>query len=167
MQLLLNNLQTVIDELNKLKSTQEANIQSKEVLCSEKQQEIQDLQKKLNAALDALENTTLKELNKVQTKLQTSLERIVDNCKRLKDDLQSLSEAVNGVRFKSKKKIEFIACIKCLDKIQESESYLKENPVKVESLIIFQANADIEQFLSTQPSLGMIVDSMQSQTLQM
>ncbi|XP_052232901.1 uncharacterized protein LOC127845790 isoform X2 [Dreissena polymorpha] len=161
MQQLSNNLQTIVGELNKFKSKQEASIQSVEVSCNEKLQEIKDIRKKLNAALDALENTTLKELDEIRTTLQTSLKKDNDNCIKLKDDLQKLIEAVNGLCDKSKKELEFIASRKCLDKIQESESYLKENPVKVQSFI-FHANADIEQYLSKQSSLGKIVDSMPS-----
>ncbi|KAH3739636.1 hypothetical protein DPMN_046290 [Dreissena polymorpha] len=166
MRQLLNNLQTIVDKLNKFKSKQEASIQSVEVSCNEKLQEIKNLRKKLNATLDELENTTLKELDEIRTPMLTSLKKDVDKCIKLKDDLQTLSEAVNGLCDKSKKEIEFIASRKCLDKIQESESYLKENHVKVHS-IIFQANTDIEQYLSKQSSLGMIADSIQSLTLKM
>ncbi|XP_052235312.1 uncharacterized protein LOC127847442 isoform X2 [Dreissena polymorpha] len=167
MRQLSNNLQTIVDELNKLKSKQEASIQSVEVSCNAKLQEIQDMRKKLNAALDVLENTTLKELDENRTTMQTSLKKDVENCSRLKDDLQKLSEAVNGLCDKSKKELEFIASRKCLDKIQESESYLKENRVNVQSSMIFKANTDIEQYLSKHSSLGRILDSMQSLTLKM
>ncbi|XP_052275433.1 uncharacterized protein LOC127874836 isoform X1 [Dreissena polymorpha] len=162
MQQLSNKLQTIVDELNKFKIKQEASIQSVEVSCNQKLLEIQDLRKKLNAALDRLENTTLKELDEIRTTMLTSLKNDVDTCIKLKDDLKTLIKAVNGLCDKSKKEIEFIASRKCLDKIQESESYLKENHVKVQSLMIFQANADMEQCLSKQSSLGKIVDSMQS-----
>ncbi|KAH3840079.1 hypothetical protein DPMN_113521 [Dreissena polymorpha] len=157
MQRLSNNLQTIVNELNKFKSTQEASIQNLEVSCTQKLQEMRDQRKKLNAALDAIEKTTLKELDDIRTTLTTSLKKDVDNCRRLKDDLQTLSEAVNGLCYKSTKEIEFIAIRKCKDKIHESESYLKENHVKVQSLMIFQANTDIEQYLSKQTSLGKIV----------
>ncbi|XP_052265753.1 uncharacterized protein LOC127868161 [Dreissena polymorpha] len=63
--------------------------------------------------------------------------------------------------------MEFIASRKCLDKIHESKTYLRENPVKVQSSLIFQANTDIELYLSQKSSLGRIVDSMQYLTLKM
>ncbi|KAH3840080.1 hypothetical protein DPMN_113522 [Dreissena polymorpha] len=167
MQQLSKDLQTIIDELNKLKNTREASIQSVEVSCSGKLQEIRDLRKKLNASLDALENTALTEMADIRTRIKTSLKKDVDNCSRLKDDLQTLSEAVNSLCYKSEKDIKFIANRKCLDKIQKVESYLKENIKKVQSSIIFQANTDIEQYLSKQSSLGWIVDSMQFLKLKM
>ncbi|XP_052221852.1 uncharacterized protein LOC127838265 [Dreissena polymorpha] len=165
MQQLSNNLHTILDDINMSQKTKEAMIQSLEVSWSEKLQEIREHRKKLNTALDELENATLKELDDIRTTLQTALKKDVDNCNRLKDELKQLSEAVNALCDKSKKDIEFIASRKCLDKINESESYLKENHRKLQSSIIFTTNTDIEKYLSQQASLGKIVDSMQSLTL--
>ncbi|KAH3792050.1 hypothetical protein DPMN_145539 [Dreissena polymorpha] len=165
MQQLSSKIQAILAELTKLTKTQEASIQSIEGSYIEKVQEIRELREKLNAALDKLEITTLKELDEIRTILLTSLKKDVDNCGRLKDELQQLGEAVQGLHDKNKKEMEFITSIKCQDKIQESESYLKENPVKVKSLIIFKANISIEQYLSQQTSLGRIIDSMESLSL--
>ncbi|XP_052253921.1 uncharacterized protein LOC127860121 isoform X1 [Dreissena polymorpha] len=166
MQQLSNNLQTIVKELKEFKSKQKASLQSIEKSCNEKLQEINDLRKKLNAALDALEKTTLKELDKIKTTMLTSKNNDLDNCRRMKDDLHTLGEAVNCLCDKSEKEMEFIASKICLEKIQESESYLKENTVKVQSSIVFQANTDIEQYLSKWSCLGRIVDIMQSFTVQ-
>ncbi|KAH3801109.1 hypothetical protein DPMN_154754 [Dreissena polymorpha] len=161
------NLQTILDELNKFKSTQEASIQYVDVSYSEKLQEIQDLRNKLNAALDVQEKTTMKELDEIRSTLQTTLKNDLDNCSRLKDELKQISEAVNVLYDKGKKEIEFIAYIKCLEKIQESKTYLKKNRVDVQSSIIFKANIAFEKYLFEQERLGMIVDSMQSLRLKM
>ncbi|KAH3782183.1 hypothetical protein DPMN_160095 [Dreissena polymorpha] len=165
MQQLSSNLQTILDELNKFKSSPDVSIKSIEVSYSEKLQEIRNQRKKLNAALDALENTTLAELNELRTTLQAALKKDVDNCNRLKDELKQLSEAVEGLCDKSKNELEFLASRKCLYKIQESDSYLKENPVKMQSSIMFRSNIDIEKYLSQQTSLGKFVESKQSLTL--
>ncbi|KAH3850779.1 hypothetical protein DPMN_093252 [Dreissena polymorpha] len=162
---LSNKIQTILAELNKFKTLQEASIVSVEGSYNEKLLEIRELRKKLNAALNELENTTLIQLEEIRTKLKTSLKKDVENCSRLKNDLQQLSEAAQGLCDKSKKDIEFIASIKCQEKIQESETFLKENPVKVQSSIIFQGNFDIQQYLSQQSSLGRIVDSNPDQVL--
>ncbi|XP_052219463.1 uncharacterized protein LOC127836865 [Dreissena polymorpha] len=164
---LLNSLETILNELNKLKSTQESSIQSVEESYGKQLQEIGDMRKKLNASLDALEIATKKELDEIRTTLQTALKKDVDKCSKLKDELKQLSEAVNVLCDKSNKEIKFIASRKCLDKIQESESYLKKKSVKVQNSIIFKANSDIEKYLSQQASLGRIVDSLQSLTLNM
>ncbi|KAH3750080.1 uncharacterized protein LOC127848532 [Dreissena polymorpha] len=157
-----NKIQTILAELNKCKKTQEGTILSVEGSYSERLQEITEMRKKLNAALDKLENATLKELEEIRTKLQTALKKDVDNCSRLKDELHRLGEAVKGIGDQSKTEIEFIAGRKCLDKIQESVSYLKENPVKVQTSTIFKANTEILQYLSKQSGLGRTVDSKQS-----
>ncbi|KAH3776940.1 uncharacterized protein LOC127843632 [Dreissena polymorpha] len=127
-----------------------------EVSYNETLQEIRDMRDKLNAYLDELENATLKELDKIRTRFQTSLKKDVDICSRLKDELQELGEAVQGLCDKSKKEMEFIAGWKCLDKIQECETYLKESPVKIPSSMNFKANIDIEQYLSKMSGLGSI-----------
>ncbi|KAH3749055.1 hypothetical protein DPMN_183545 [Dreissena polymorpha] len=139
------------------KSTQEASIQFLEVSYTERLQEIQDMRNKLNATLDELENTTIKELDETRTTLQKSLKNNIDKCSRLKDELQQLGEAVQSLYEKSKKDIEFIASRKCLDKIQESETYLKKNPVKDQTFMIFHADIDIEQYLSKKSGLGRVL----------
>ena len=115
--------------------------------------------------MDELENTSLKELDEIRSTFQTHLKENVDNCSRLKDELQQLEVAGQGIGDKSNKEIEFIARMKCLDKIQVSKEYLQKNPVEVQSSIIFQANMDIEKYLSQQASLGRVLESMQSLTL--
>ncbi|KAH3866958.1 hypothetical protein DPMN_030082 [Dreissena polymorpha] len=120
MQQLSNNLKSILNELSKFKKTQEASIHIVEVSLSEKLQEIKDLRQKLNAALDMLENTTLKELDDFGAAWQTSLKSDIDNSSRLTDELQQFSEAVQDLGNKSKKEIEFIASRKCLNKIRES-----------------------------------------------
>ncbi|KAH3796926.1 E3 ubiquitin-protein ligase TRIM33-like [Dreissena polymorpha] len=161
MQQLSINLHTILDELNKFKCRQDASIQSVEASWSEKLKEIKDLRNKLNADLDELENKTLKELDEIRVTLQTSLKEDVDNYSRLEDEFQALSDAVHVLCDKSEKEVEFIASRKCLDKIQEYESYLKKmkkNPVKLNSPIIFMANGDIQNNLSQQTSLGRIIN---------
>ncbi|KAH3792039.1 hypothetical protein DPMN_145528 [Dreissena polymorpha] len=153
---LLINLHSILGEINEFKSSQEASIQFVEASYNEKMQEIREQRKKLNAALDELENATLKELDEIRTTLQTSLKKDMAYCNRLKDELKQLSEAVNVLCEKSKKEMEFIASRKSLDKLQESKTYLKENPVKLQSSIMYKANIDIERFLSQHESLGRI-----------
>ncbi|KAH3710582.1 uncharacterized protein LOC127858404 [Dreissena polymorpha] len=162
MQQLSNKIQTILDKLNKFKRIQEASIQSVEGSYGEKLEEIRELRTQLNAALDEQENTTMKEMDEIRLTLQASLQKDIDNCSRLKDELQQLGEAVQGLHNARKKETEFIASRKFLDKIQECESFLKENTCMAGRSIIFQANTDIVQYLSKQSSLGRVVDSMQS-----
>ncbi|KAH3869813.1 transcription intermediary factor 1-beta-like [Dreissena polymorpha] len=157
MKQLSNKIQATLAELNMYKRTQEISINFVEESCNEKLQEIRELGKKLNADLDRLENSTLQELDEIKTALQTTLKKDIANCRRLKDELQHLREAVEDLCDKSRKNIEFIASRKCFDKIHEFESYLKENPVKVQSQMIFQTNIDLVQYLTKQSCLGRIL----------
>ncbi|KAH3749852.1 hypothetical protein DPMN_184367 [Dreissena polymorpha] len=162
---LSNRIQVIIADLNTLNRSIETDIHLVEGSYSEKLQEIREVRKKLNAALDCLEKSTLKELDTIRTTLQTALKEDVDNCSRLKDELQQLSDAVQDLCGKSKKDIEFIASSKCLDKILESESYLKENTAKIQSFMIFKANIKLDQFLTKQSSLGRICTLNPNQVL--
>ncbi|KAH3876891.1 hypothetical protein DPMN_000742 [Dreissena polymorpha] len=157
MQQLSINLRTILDQLKMFESTREAIIQSVEESCSEKLQEIRDMRKQLNATLDKLENATLKELDEIRSTLQASLKRDIENCSKLKDELHQLGGAIFSLSEKSKKEIEFIASMKCREKIQESETYLKETPVKGLSSIQLQSDIDIEKYLSNKCGLGRIV----------
>ncbi|KAH3749292.1 uncharacterized protein LOC127846946 [Dreissena polymorpha] len=154
---LSNKIQIILAELNKFKRSQDASIHFVEGSYSEKLKEIREVRTKFNSYLDGLENSTLQELDKIRATLQTSLKQDVDNCSRLKDELKQLKEAVQSLCDKSKKVIEYIANRKCMDKILECESYLKDNSGKLQSSIIFQANIDIDQYLTKQSSLGKIL----------
>ncbi|KAH3802568.1 hypothetical protein DPMN_156246 [Dreissena polymorpha] len=111
-------------QLEIFESSQEASIQFVDISYSEKLQEIREMRKNLNAFLDKLEQSTLKELNDKRTTLQTSLKKDIENCRILKDELRHLGEAVHSLGVKSKKDIEFIASWKFMEKNNESETYL-------------------------------------------
>ena len=140
----------------------EATIQSVESSYKQRLQEVSDVRHKLNAALDQLEKATLKELDNMGAALQASLKIDVDNCNKLKDKLKQLSEAVQDHADRSKAELSFIVERKCMDKILESEVYLKEKTVKVDSSISFQANTEIEQCLTNYLSLGTCLQITQS-----
>ncbi|XP_052237117.1 uncharacterized protein LOC127848606 [Dreissena polymorpha] len=158
---------TILEELKQLGISKEDNITSVEDSFSERLQEIRDVRQILNVALDELEKTTLQELEDMRTAVQDSLQADVDKCNRLKDDLKQLHEAVHDLIDKRKEELSFIAGRKCLDKIHESDKYLKENSVNIEIPIMFQANIDIEKFLVKHLSLGKIVKGRQSLALKL
>ncbi|XP_052267329.1 uncharacterized protein LOC127869077 [Dreissena polymorpha] len=151
---LTDKIETILDELKQLHSTQEATIQSVESSYKQRLQEVSDVRHKLNAALDQLEKATLKELEDMRTALQASLKIDVDNCNRLEDELEQLSDTVRDLADRSKAELSFIVERKCMDTILESKVYLKEKAVKVYSSISFLANTEIEQLLTKQLSLG-------------
>ncbi|KAH3806106.1 uncharacterized protein LOC127834645 [Dreissena polymorpha] len=159
---LADKIQTILDELQQFNSKREATIQSVESSYNQSLHEVRDVRHKLNAALDELEKATLKELDDMRTALQASLSKDVDNSNNLKDELTQLSEAVHHLENRSKAELSFIVERKGLGKILESEVYLKENTVKVDSSISFQANREILHFLSKQLSLGKFIQRTES-----
>ncbi|KAH3892483.1 hypothetical protein DPMN_016601 [Dreissena polymorpha] len=94
--------------------------------------------------------------------LQASLKIDVDNCNKLKGSLKQLSDAVQALAYRGKAELSFKVERKGLDKILESEVFLKENTVQVDSTISFLANTEIEQFLTKQLSLGKFLKRTQS-----
>ncbi|XP_052254120.1 uncharacterized protein LOC127860229 [Dreissena polymorpha] len=101
-----------------------------------------------------LEKKTLNEMKDTLTKLQASLKSDVDKCATLRDELKQLGDAIQDIRDKGKQELSLIAKIKCHDKILQFERYEKKNFVQVKSLINFQPNTDIVQYLSKLSSLG-------------
>ncbi|XP_052267267.1 uncharacterized protein LOC127869044 [Dreissena polymorpha] len=104
-----------------------------------------------------MEKTTMKELDDEMTSLKASVKTDMDNCIQLKNELTQLSDALKEIVDKSKAELLFVASKKCLEKIKHSETYLKENSVQIKSSLTFQANRDIQQYLSKLSGLGRIL----------
>ncbi|KAH3750231.1 hypothetical protein DPMN_184750 [Dreissena polymorpha] len=104
-----------------------------------------------------MEKTTLKELEDKMMSLKASVNTNAENCSKLQTELKQLSDAIHDIVDKSKAELSFIASKKCLEKINQSETYLIENLVRVESSLTFQADSDFQQHLSTLSGLGRIV----------
>ncbi|KAH3718293.1 hypothetical protein DPMN_061096 [Dreissena polymorpha] len=123
-------------------------MQSLQVSYNEELHELRKTRKKINTLFDEIENTTLKELDDKMTRLKVSLNNDMENCNKLKNELNRLSNAIENIIDKGKAELIFIASKKCLQKIKESETYLNENSVQVERILAFQANSDVQQYLS-------------------
>ncbi|KAH3873550.1 hypothetical protein DPMN_036788 [Dreissena polymorpha] len=116
--------------------------------------EIRDTRQTINIILDKIEKNTIQELDDKMTSLKASIKTDLDNCIKLKNELKQLSGAINDIIDKGKAELTFIASKKCLEKIYHSETYLKENSVQVESSLTFQADSDVQQYLSKLSGLG-------------
>ncbi|KAH3718406.1 hypothetical protein DPMN_061210 [Dreissena polymorpha] len=122
---------------------------------------IHDTRQKINTILDEIEKNTVKELDDKMTILKASIKTDVDNCSKVNNELNRLSDAMHDILDKGKVELLFIASKKCLEKVKQSETYLKENSVKVESSLSFKANSDVQRYLSKLSGLGRIVLSSQ------
>ncbi|KAH3738397.1 hypothetical protein DPMN_045030 [Dreissena polymorpha] len=97
------------------------------------------------------------------TSLKASLKTDLDNSSKFKNELKQLSDAIHDIINEGKAELSFIASKKCLDKIKQSETYMEEYAVQEESLLTFQADIDIEQFVSKLSGQGTIVLSYPDQ----
>ncbi|KAH3768151.1 hypothetical protein DPMN_169363 [Dreissena polymorpha] len=132
-------------------------MQSVQVSYSKQLHKVRQTRQTINTILDKIEKNTIKELDDKMTTLKASLKTDMDNCSKLKNELKQLSDAIHDIVDKGKSELIFIASKKCLEKIRQSETYLRENSVQLERLLTFQADIDIEQFFSTLSCLGKIV----------
>ncbi|KAH3898402.1 hypothetical protein DPMN_022632 [Dreissena polymorpha] len=150
-------IKTILKELKNLHNTKQTIFQAVEGSYSKRLQEVRDVRQKINSALDKLEMATLKELDDVRTSLQADLKTDVENYNKLMDDLELLSEAVQELADRRIGEMAFIASRKCLDKIKESQVYLKKTSLKFDNSIASKANTDIEQYLNKQFGIGKIL----------
>ncbi|KAH3716710.1 hypothetical protein DPMN_059438 [Dreissena polymorpha] len=111
----------------------------------------------MNIILDKIEKNTIQELDDKMTSLKASIKTDLDICIKLKNELKQLSGAINDIIDKGKAELTFIASKKCLKQVKQSETYLKGNSVQVESSLTFQADSDVQQYLSILSGLGKIV----------
>ncbi|XP_052211973.1 uncharacterized protein LOC127831032 isoform X1 [Dreissena polymorpha] len=154
LQLLARNILTILKEIKKLQNYWDTNMQSLQVSYDKQLHEIHKTRKKINSILDKIEKNTMKELDDKLTNLKASVKTDTDNCSKLKNDLEQLSGAIHDVVDKGKVELSFIASKKCLEKMYHSVTYLKENSVQVESSLTFQADSDVQQYLSKLSGLG-------------
>ncbi|KAH3718072.1 hypothetical protein DPMN_060870 [Dreissena polymorpha] len=99
----------------------------------------------------------MKELDDKLASLKASVKTDADNCSKLKNELKQLNDAIHDIVDKGKAELTFIASKKCMEKIEQSETYLMQNSFQVESSLTFQADRDFQQYLSKLSGLGKIV----------
>ncbi|KAH3749141.1 hypothetical protein DPMN_183632 [Dreissena polymorpha] len=152
--------------MRKLQGNQEASLQYMQNSFDEQLQKIHETRRKINAALDTIEQKTLNEMKETLTKLQASCKDDVDKCISLQDELKQLRDAIQDISDKSKLDLSFIATRKCKDKIQQCETFLKKNSLGNTFYITFQPNSDIVQYLSKLSGLEKIEHSIQTLLIQ-
>ncbi|KAH3750190.1 hypothetical protein DPMN_184709 [Dreissena polymorpha] len=157
LQQISRKIQTVLEDLEELQNYWDTNMQSLQVSFNKQLHEIRDTRQKINAILDKIEQNTIKELEDKMTSLRASVKTNVDNCSKLQNKLKRLSDTMHEIVDKGKAELSFIASKKCLEKNKQSEAYLIENLVQVESSLTFQVDSDFQQYLSKLSGLGRIV----------
>ncbi|XP_052245445.1 uncharacterized protein LOC127854442 [Dreissena polymorpha] len=157
LQQLSRKIQTILEEVKKLENHRNTNMLTLQALYDKLLDEICDTRQTINIILDKIEKNTIQELDDKMTSLKASIKTDLDNCIKLKNELKQLSGAINDIIDKGKSELTFIASKKCLEQVKQSETYLKENSVQVESSLRFLANSDVQQYLSKLSGLEKIV----------
>ncbi|XP_052256838.1 uncharacterized protein LOC127862015 [Dreissena polymorpha] len=157
LQQLSRNIQTILEEVKKLENHWNTNMLTLQASYDKLLDEIRDTRQTINIILDKIEKNTVQELDDKMTSLKAPIKTDLDNCIKLKNELKQLSGAINDIIDKGKAELTFIASKKCLEQVKQSETYLKENSVQVESSLTFQADSDVQQYLSKLSGLGKIV----------
>ncbi|XP_052247478.1 uncharacterized protein LOC127855727 [Dreissena polymorpha] len=157
LQQLSGKIQSILEEIKKLQNYWDTNMQSLQASYDKQLYVIHDTRKKTNSILDNIEKNTMKELDDKLASLKASVKTDADNCSKLKNELKQLNDAIQDIVDKGKAELTFIASKKCMEKIKQSETYLKQNSFQVESSLTFQADRDFQQYLSKLSGLGKIV----------
>ncbi|XP_052229674.1 uncharacterized protein LOC127843850 [Dreissena polymorpha] len=157
LQQLSRKIQSILEEIKKLQNYWDTNMQSLQASYDKQLYVIHDTRKKINSILDNIEKNTMKELDDKLASLKESVKTDADNCSKLKNELKQLNDAIQDIVDKGKAELTFIASKKCMEKIKQSETYLKQNSFQVESSLTFQADRDFQQYLSKLSGLGKIV----------
>ncbi|XP_052246553.1 transcription intermediary factor 1-alpha-like [Dreissena polymorpha] len=157
LQQLSRKIQTILEEVKKLENHCNTNMLTLQASYNKLLDEIRDTRQTINIILDKIEKNTIQELDDKMTSLKASIKTDLDNCIKLKNELKQLSGAINDIIDKGKAELTFIASKKCLEQVKQSETYLKENSVQVESSLTFQADSDVQQYLSKLSGLGKTV----------
>ncbi|KAH3696310.1 hypothetical protein DPMN_083773 [Dreissena polymorpha] len=149
-------IQKIQTDFRELQQRHIYNLQSVKDSYTDQLQELRNMRKKINAQLDELEKATVKGLDELKTKLNTSLNAAVQTCSKFQAELEKLSEAVHVVENKNKE-LALMAHIKCTNKIKLYEAFVYEFPAQNNCSISLQPNTEIERFLSKLSGLGNIL----------
>ncbi|KAH3696306.1 uncharacterized protein LOC127861527 isoform X3 [Dreissena polymorpha] len=152
-QQLSEKLQTIQQKITELQNGQNDNLSSLQTSYTFQFQKIREMRKKINAQLDELEKVTVKALDELNAKLNHSFKTDVDKFSKLEVEIKSLNKALNAAENK-RGEVAFMAYNKCMNKIQQTESYLLESPADHESALTFQPNPEIELYFSKLSALG-------------
>ncbi|XP_052804576.1 uncharacterized protein LOC128234400 [Mya arenaria] len=116
---------------------------------------IKDLRKTLNQLLDDQEKRTMEQMDRVLADLDGSLQKDIDHCDRLHDQLHVLLDSALS-QDKDSKSGSYIGYRKCQDKMAEANELLQALSMKPEATITFQPDTRPQQLLSDLKALGII-----------
>ncbi|XP_052769426.1 uncharacterized protein LOC128209441 [Mya arenaria] len=149
------NITKVTDSLNQVRDARKENQNSLKTSGKSMLTKIKDLRKTLNQLLDELEKKTVEQMNSVLAELDRSLQKDIDHCDLLHDQLQALMDTIQA-RGKDSESSSYIGFRNCQNKMAEANKLLQEKSVKPEATVNFKLDTHAEQLLSDLQTLANI-----------
>ncbi|XP_052803480.1 uncharacterized protein LOC128233707 [Mya arenaria] len=143
----------VTDRLNQVKEARKKNQNSLNTSGKSMLTKIKTLRSSLNELLDDLEKRTVEQVYSVLADLNGSLQKDIDHCDLLHDQLKALLDTVQA---QGKESSSYIGFKKCEDKMEEANRLLHEIENKQEATITFQPDTHAQQLLSDLKALANI-----------
>ncbi|KAH3706355.1 hypothetical protein DPMN_065741 [Dreissena polymorpha] len=148
---------------NKIKSTMDTIVRS--TLKKTPKVEQNKIHKLIHSTLFDIENITLNEAKNKLISIEASLKTGVETCIRYHHELKAVHELLlYSCQLYTKKKLCFIASRKCMDKIQQVETYLDENSLKLECSVLNHTIQETGHYFLKLSCLGGLVEGMPAYT---
>ncbi|XP_052790105.1 transcription intermediary factor 1-beta-like [Mya arenaria] len=147
------NVTKVTASLNQVSEARKKNQNSLKISCKSMLTKIKSFRSSLNELLDELEKRTVEQMDSVLAGLDWSLQKDIDHCDLLHDQLKALLDSVQA---HGKESRSFIGYRKCKDKMAEGNRLLREMNTKQKATITFQPDTRAQHLLSDIKTLGNI-----------
>ncbi|WAR19781.1 hypothetical protein MAR_001619, partial [Mya arenaria] len=145
----------VLASLNKVSEARKKNQNSLNALGKFILRKIKNLRKTLNQLLDELEKKTVEEMYSVWADLDGSIQKDIDQCDHLYDQLKALLDKIKA-RDEDSESSSYIGYTKCQEKFAEVNTLLKQISTRPEATITFKPDSQAKQLLSELNTLGYI-----------
>ncbi|WAR01263.1 TRI33-like protein, partial [Mya arenaria] len=147
------NVTKVTTSLDQVREARKKNQNSLKASGQSMLTKVKALRTSLNQLLDELEKRTVEEMDSVLADLDGSLQKDINACTHIHDQLRALLDNIVA-QDEDSESSSFIGYRKCQDKMTEANRLLQEISTKPELIVNFQLDTHAEQFLSDLKTLG-------------
>ncbi|XP_052807056.1 uncharacterized protein LOC128236211 [Mya arenaria] len=150
-----SNVTKVTDSLNQVTEARKKNQNSLKASGKSMLTKIKTLRSSLNQLLDELEKRTVEQMDSVLADLDESLQKDIDHCDLLHEQLKAILDTVQAPG-KDSESSSYIGHRKCREKMEEANKLLQEIATKPEVTVTFEPESQAKQLLSDLKALGNI-----------
>ncbi|WAR01284.1 TRI33-like protein, partial [Mya arenaria] len=150
------NVTMVTTNLTQVRDARQKNQNSLKASGKSMLTKVKALRTSLNQLLDELEKRTVKEMNSVLADLDGPLQKDINACTHIHNQLKALLDTIQA-QDEDSESTSYIGYRKCQDKMTEANMLLQEISTKPEVTVNFQLDTHAEQFLSDLKTLGNIL----------